>query len=117
MNRINRASDFRATVRTGRKVTSAHTVVYVVGTRDDSPTRFGFIVSKAVGNSVVRHFVTRRLRAIGHELLPAHSSGVDVIVRALPGSDEIDWALLYTEVAAGVSKFAQPKHAQSGVSA
>jgi ribonuclease P protein component len=117
VNRISRASDFRATVRTGRKVASRHAVVYLVSTATDSPTRFGFIVSKAVGNSVVRHFVTRRLRAVAHEVLPAYSSGLDVIVRALPGTDEVAWAELRSEVTAALARHTQSNHTTSGVSA
>ena len=73
-------------------------MVYLLQQPTPGPTRFGFIVSKAVGNSVVRHRVTRRLRAIGHELLPSVSQGSDVIIRALPGSDEVGWATLHGEI-------------------
>lgn len=118
VNRISRASDFRATVRTGRKSATSHAVVYVVATAENAPARFGFIVSKAVGNSVVRHFVTRRLRAVAHDLLPAHSSGVDVIVRALPGAELVEWATLRSEIATALSKqTALPRQKMSGARA
>lgn len=47
------------------------------------PTRVGFVVSKAVGNSVTRHRVQRRLR---HLVVPlvAQRDDVHVVVRALP---------------------------------
>ena len=103
-NRITRASDFRTTVRSGRRSGTPHTVVYLASHSEPGPTRFGFIVSKAVGNSVVRHRVTRRLRAIGHELLPSVSVGSDVIIRALPGSDEVAWATLHGEIREVISR-------------
>lgn len=48
------------------------------------PSRAAFAVSKAVGGSVVRHRVTRRLRAQLLPLLDRLPSGTDVVVRALP---------------------------------
>ena len=71
---------------------------------DASPTRFGFIVSKAVGNSVVRNRIRRRLRAVGRELLPELSSGNDIVIRALPGSPEASWVSLHAEVVDSIRK-------------
>lgn len=47
-------------------------------------TRVGFVVSKAVGNSVVRHRVSRRLRHQMAERLGQLPAGTAVVVRALP---------------------------------
>jgi ribonuclease P protein component len=44
----------------------------------------GFVVSKAVGNSVVRHRVSRRLRHQMAERLGQLPVGAAVVVRALP---------------------------------
>ncbi|WP_092627946.1 ribonuclease P protein component [Actinopolyspora mzabensis] len=61
------------------------------GTSDSPPTlekreqpRVGFVVSKAVGNAVVRHRVSRQLRHLMRDRLPALPSGTMVVVRALP---------------------------------
>ncbi|MGB5952417.1 MAG: ribonuclease P protein component [Ornithinimicrobium sp.] len=54
--------------------------------RRTRPPRAGFIVSKAVGNSVVRHRVTRRLRGIVAGRLSELPPGTDVVVRALPAA-------------------------------
>ena len=48
--------------------------------------RAGFVVSKKVGNSVVRHRVTRRLRPLVRLRLAALPAGSDLVVRALPGA-------------------------------
>lgn len=45
----------------------------------------GFVVSRAVGNSVVRHRVTRRLRHIVRDLLSERELG-NLVVRALPAA-------------------------------
>ncbi|MCA1191821.1 MULTISPECIES: ribonuclease P protein component [unclassified Saccharopolyspora] len=54
-------------------------------TRDTGePARVGFVVSKAVGNAVLRHRVTRRLRHLMRDRLDALPAGTLVVVRALP---------------------------------
>jgi ribonuclease P protein component len=66
--------------------------------------RAGFVVGKAVGNSVVRHRVTRRLRAVvAHELhrLPATA---DLVVRARPEAAEAESALLHRDLVAGLDR-------------
>lgn len=46
--------------------------------------RVGLIVSKAVGPAVVRHRVSRKLRAVMGPLVPLLPSGLSVVLRALP---------------------------------
>lgn len=58
----------------------------------------GFVVSKAVGNSVVRHRVTRRLREIVRPRLDLLPAGSTVVLRALPGIDDAVFADLSAEV-------------------
>jgi ribonuclease P protein component len=56
-------------------------------TRADLPTaRVGFVVSKAVGNSVVRHRVSRRLRHLMAERIGTLPAGCALVIRALPAS-------------------------------
>ena len=50
----------------------------------DAVPRVGFVVSKAVGNSVVRHRVTRRLRHVLRDRLGTVRPGCTLVVRALP---------------------------------
>ena len=103
-NRVVLPADFRSAVRRGRRTTTPSAVYYQLATDPARPLRFGFIVSKAVGNSVVRHRVTRRLRAIGHDLLSTVPEDRDVIIRSLPGSDEVAWATLHDDVARALAK-------------
>lgn len=58
----------------------------VVGLRRSRAPRVGFIVSKAVGNSVVRHRVTRKLRAVVAERIDHLPNGTDLVLRALPAA-------------------------------
>ncbi|GAB7192164.1 hypothetical protein NUM3379_28730 [Kineococcus sp. NUM-3379] len=52
----------------------------------DAPARVGFVVSKAVGNSVVRHRVQRQLRHLCAERLEILPAGTLLVVRALPAA-------------------------------
>lgn len=102
-NRIVRADDYRSTVRRGRKSGTAHSVVYV-RRRDDDQVRFGFIVAKTVGNAVVRNTVRRRLKHVCHEMLATVPPGTDVVIRALPGSPDVPWSTLLTDISGVVDK-------------
>ena len=103
-NRVLSGTDFKSVVRSGRRLSTPHAVVYFSRTGDSSPTRFGFIVAKSVGGSVVRNRMRRQLRSIGRELLAETAKGVDVVVRPLPGSAEHPWATLQSQVIDAVHK-------------
>jgi ribonuclease P protein component len=79
-------------------------VLHVLSDASAGPARFGFIVTKSVGNAVARNTVKRRLRAVGHAVLPSIAGGTDVVIRALPGSDEVPWATLHSEIQGGLGR-------------
>jgi len=103
-NRITHPSDFRLAVRRGRRYSAPHCVVHVVKNERSNSVRFGFIVSKAVGNAVVRNRVRRRLRAAAFQLLPDVDVSSDIVVRALAGSAQAEWATLHAEIAEGIDR-------------
>lgn len=95
-HRVTRGEDYRRIVRTGNRVGGAYCVTYAVP-RDlpeesgeaaprPLPARFGYIVSKSVGNAVTRNLVRRRMKAISQEMIRSGVSGVDVVFRALPAA-------------------------------
>jgi len=61
------------------------------------PSRIGFIVSKSVGNAVVRNLVKRRLREAGALSLQKYPSGFAIVVRALPAAATAGWDLLRSD--------------------
>ena len=63
MERLRQRADFLAAA-TGIKVPAAAFVLQARKRRDAGPARFGFTVSKKVGNAVERNRVRRRLREI-----------------------------------------------------
>jgi len=64
MERLKQRADFLAAAAAGRKAAAAAFVLQARERIDSGPARFGFTVSKKVGNSVERNRVRRRLREI-----------------------------------------------------
>ncbi|UTX53196.1 ribonuclease P protein component [Leucobacter aridicollis] len=90
-NRVTRGEDYRRIVRTGNRVGGALCITYAVPRSiGDNPTdtsaRFGFIISKAVGNAVTRNLLRRRMKSVTEEFIRDGVSGVDIVFRALPKS-------------------------------
>ena len=56
------------------------------------PPTVGFVVSRAVGNAVVRNAVRRRLRQLSRERLAQLPPGAEVVVRALPAAAAATYA-------------------------
>lgn len=97
-NRLVRADDYRRLVRRGRRVVTPHAVIYVLRANNTSPVRFGFIVPKTVGIAVSRNLVRRRLKSLSHAALPSLEPGTEIVIRALPGAAQANWATLRTEI-------------------
>jgi ribonuclease P protein component len=91
-------------MRRGKRVSTDHAIVYFAQRAGSEPARFGFVVAKTVGGSVVRNLMRRRLRAIGAELVASGYSGTDIVVRALPGSEKLSWSSLHQEIISGIQK-------------
>ncbi len=66
--------------------------------------RAGFVVGRSVGNSVVRHRVTRRLRAVVRAELDRLPAGADLVVRARPEAADVDSAVLHRDLSAGLDR-------------
>jgi ribonuclease P protein component len=66
--------------------------------------RAGFVVSKAVGNSVVRHRVTRKLRHLVSARLGTLPAGSALVVRALPPSASASSAELGADLDAALRR-------------
>lgn len=93
-HRVRTATDFSHTVRSGARSGCRNLVLYAVGTETGTPSRFGFIVSKNVGNAVTRNLVKRRLREAAASALVQRPVGLDVVVRALPPAAAANWPQL-----------------------
>lgn len=105
-HRLTSADDYRRVVRRGRRAVGRFTVTYFVADSEQSRPRFGFVVSKKVGNAVIRNRVRRRLKASCHELTEG-APRADVVVRALPEAATATFAQLHAEVEQALGRFAQ----------
>jgi ribonuclease P protein component len=103
-NRLVRAEDFKTVTRSGARFASINTVVYLNHGRSGAPARFGFIVTRKVGSAVVRNRVRRRLRAISRELVNRRALQADIVIRALPGSRDLSWRNLHSEISNAIEK-------------
>jgi ribonuclease P protein component len=100
-HRMRSSREFELVTRRGRRARSGALVVYLVTDQDifSPDAKVGLIVGKSVGGSVVRHRVSRRLRASLTSQLPALLPGTGVAVRALPGAASATSADLSTDLA------------------
>ncbi|MEN8649827.1 ribonuclease P protein component [Streptomyces sp. 21So2-11] len=112
-NRLRRREDFATAIRRGRRAGRPLLVVHLRNSGSTDPhapgesvpqTRAGFVVSKAVGNAVVRNVVKRRLRHLVRERLSELPPGSLVVVRALPGAGDADHAQLARDLDAALQR-------------
>ena len=105
-HRLTGAQDFTSTVRGGSRKGSATLVGHLRApaeplepaaaqpTQPIRPPRVGFVVSRAVGNAVVRNRTKRRLRHLVSARLGERPDGCTLVVRALPAAANADSARL-----------------------
>jgi ribonuclease P protein component len=96
-NRLRTSTEFSTTVRSGVRNGRRNVVLYAAALAADEPSRIGFIVSKGVGNAVVRNLVKRRLREAGAASLREYGTGFAIVVRALPASATASWDQLLAD--------------------
>jgi ribonuclease P protein component len=111
--RLGTAADFAAVMKAGRRGGTSRLVIHAAVSGQQSVPRAGFVVSKKVGNSVVRHRVTRRLRPLVLEQLRGLAPGVTLVVRALPSAATASSAELSVDLRAGLSSAVRKARLQS----
>ena len=84
---LKKQQDFRNCYRSGRSYANRYLVLYVCGNGKEG-NRIGISVSKKVGNSVVRHRVTRLIRESYRLHQQEFNSGLDMVVVARAGAAE-----------------------------
>jgi ribonuclease P protein component len=110
-SRIRRSEEFRGVTRRGRRAGRPRLVAHLLLPGDgeqDGPARVGFVVSKAVGGSVVRHRVARRLRHLVRERLGALPPGSLLVVRATPQSADADSGALGDDLDRALTRLLPP---------
>jgi ribonuclease P protein component len=132
--RLRRRDEFAATIKTGRRAARGSLVVHLstslppndqdlnhadpAQTRGaNPPARAGFVVSKAVGNAVIRNQVKRRLRHLVREHLPTLPPGADLVVRALPAASNRGYPGLAADLAQAIEAASRPRSSRTTPSA
>ena len=86
--RLGNNREFQKVYRAGK--TRANRYLVMVVAKGEGPSRYGFSVSKKVGNSVMRHHVTRYLREAVRKYDAQVTGGNRVIIIARPEVRELD---------------------------
>lgn len=104
--RMTRSVDFGMTVNRGVRAAQPCLVVHALRSDDDQTTapKVGLVVSKSVGNAVVRHRVSRRLRHVARDVIPDLEPGDRLVIRALPKSGDAPSARLDRELKTALRK-------------
>ncbi|PZS20215.1 MAG: ribonuclease P protein component [Pseudonocardiales bacterium] len=105
--RLRRSTEFATVVRSGARARCRHLVLHQQpSVRRDLPA-IGLVVGRSVGGSVVRHRVSRRLRAQLALRLNTVPQGSGLVVRALPGAAQATSAELGADLDAALSRLAR----------
>ena len=91
--------DFQSVYRNGKSYANRFLVMYVLDNQTER-NRLGISVSKKVGNSVIRHHITRLIRESYRLQEDMFNSGLDIVVIARvnarnAGYHEVESAILH----------------------
>ncbi len=100
---LKKNSDFRRVYQNGRSRANKYLVMYVMKNGTER-NRLGISVSKKVGNSVVRHHLTRLIREAYRLSEHRYKKGLDIVVVVRVSAKEIDYHTMYDSLlhAAGI---------------
>ncbi len=87
---LKKYGDFERVYRKGKSYANKYLVMYILR-QDTQKNRIGISVSKKVGNSVVRHRITRLIRESYRLNEKKFDDGLDIVVVARPGAKEKDF--------------------------
>lgn len=106
---MRRSADFAAVLRSGQRASAPTLVVHHrAGLRAEGPPLVGLVVGRTVGNSVIRHRVSRRLRAQLAARLTRLPSGSGTVVRARPAAAPATSAELSRDLDRGLARVLVP---------
>ena len=87
---LKKYGDFQRVYKRGRSYANKYLIMYVLK-QDVQENRIGISVSKKVGNSVVRHRITRLIRESYRLNEQKFVGGLDIVVIARPGAKELSF--------------------------
>lgn len=116
---LKKYGDFQRVYRKGKSYANRYLVMYMLK-QDTQRNRIGISVSKKVGNSVVRHRITRLIRESYRLNEEKFVDGLDLVIIARPSAKEknffdIESALLHLGRLHGILHEEQEKEAEKKV--
>ena len=87
---LKKNSDFQKVYRQGKSYANRYLVMYVLENHTEG-NRLGISVSKKVGNSVIRHHLTRLIRESYRLHEDMFNSGLDIVVVARSTAKDISY--------------------------
>ncbi len=111
-SRLRKTADFAAVWSEGRSKVDR---LFVVRVRPNGlrVTRFGFSVSKRIGNAVVRNRVKRRLREVTRAT--AVETGFDIVIVARNGASDVEFARIERSIRSLLRRSGVLRQAEDGV--
>jgi ribonuclease P protein component len=101
---MRRATEFASVVRSGQRARRGSLVVHLRDGVHPEHALVGLVVGKSVGGSVVRHGVSRRLRALLADRVQVLPAGSGTVVRALPDAASASSAQLGSDLDAALAR-------------
>ncbi|WP_110240424.1 ribonuclease P protein component [Nocardioides gilvus] len=102
--RLTESERFRLAVRRGTRAGSRALVLHWLPSDDVDASQVGFVVSKAVGNAVVRNRVKRQLRHLTREHLTELPGRGVLVVRANPSAARVSRVDLERDLVLGLGR-------------
>ena len=103
--RLTRRAEFLRVAAKGRKAPMPGLVLQALARNDDAPARFGFTVTKKVGNAVIRNRTRRRLKEAARLLLKEHPiEGADLVLIGRDGTRKRHFAALRQDLRRALGK-------------
>ena len=87
---LKKNSDFQKVYRQGKSYANRYLVMYVLENHTEG-NRLGISVSKKVGNSVIRHHLTRLIRESNRLHEDMFNNGLDIVVIARSTARDISY--------------------------
>ncbi len=98
-HRLHTSAEIRSVARSGRRFVGRDVILHIKYDRTSQRApRACVIVSKAVGNAVVRNVVRRRLRESMRTVIAGLPTGVDIVVRARESASASSFHSLVSQV-------------------
>lgn len=114
MERLRQRADFLAAA-TGTKVPATAFVLQARKRTDEGPIRFGFTVSKKVGNAVERNRVRRRLREVVRLAEPArYQRGYDYVLIGRRAALTVPYARIAQDFEGALRRLHVGRHGNTG---